>query len=203
MKFRVTKKEDTKTDVRNLSGKVFIIIVVLLLFYASTLSSFKAVNLLKNNLSFKTDLIYFKVLKVPDVSLVSLDTKKTYTSLYKNLQQPVNVFFLVSSSCPYCIREVSDFASNEKVVLQQFSNTRFIFCFLDDKTSVESFLEKTKLNLPNVYILDDRSFLRNLGIKYVPATLIINKNKYLVWRKSGFFELKDLLKLLKTYKERR
>ena len=199
MGFRLIKK----TDNRSLTDKVFIIVVLILLFYASTLLSFKAIGFLKNSFSFKRTLVYYKISKVPDVSLLPLDTEKSSTSLQKTLQKPLNVFFLVSDNCPYCIKEISDFASSENTILKEFPDAKFVFCFLDDKESVESFLKKTRMHLPYVYVIGDHSFLHKLGIRYIPATFVINKDGHLLWHKSGICEMKDLSKLLKTYKERR
>ncbi len=199
MGFRLVKK----TDNISLADKVFIIVVLMLLFYASTLLSFKAIGFLKNNFSFKRILVYYKISKVPDISLLPLDTEESSTSLQKTLQKPLNVFFFVSDSCPYCMKEISDFASSENAILKEFPDTKFVFCFLDDKESVGSFLKKTRIHLPYVYVVGDHSFLHKLDIKYIPAMFVINKEGYMLWRKSGICEMKDLSKLLKTYKERR
>lgn len=146
-----------------------------------------------------------KILKVANVELLPLNSDKTNSSIYENLNKPVNVFFFVSSNCPYCIKEISDFAvyKQKTNIADKFPDVRFIICFVDDKEDVKSFLKKTNLNFANVYVLKDIESLRRLSIKYVPATFVINNGKNLIWYKIGEYKIENLFDFLKTIEERR
>ena len=125
--------------------------------------------------------------KIENITLKKLDGSEVKIN---SLTQNYLIINFWATWCPPCIKEIPDLIEVEKKL-----NTKIkvIFISLDSNPNqtITKFIDKNKFENFDVYTDQDFSISKQLNVKVMPTTIIINNNLMEISRLSGYADWLD------------
>ncbi len=134
---------------------------------------------------------------VIEFSLPDLSGKQHQLSEWQNKLQIINFW---ATWCPPCLKEIPEFIKLQNKFKDK--NIQFIGIAIDDKDSVQTYLQTININYPILIAGDEGLVLaQQLGnnLNALPFTLIIDRQGLVIHRQTGELHTKELLEIIKPY----
>ncbi len=122
--------------------------------------------------------------KLPDATLISVDSKEVSISSFEGKPTVINFWFI---GCAPCVQEMP--------LLNRFNEAygdrvNFVSVTFDDQEAVEKFFQKREFNFLN--LVDATDFISDLGVTNYPTTVFINAKGIVQQIKGGIpYEKKE------------
>lgn len=156
--------------------------------------------LIISNLSYSDEnnqlLLHKEAKKIPNISLNSFDYKKSQRLSDKNKKLYVINFW--ATWCPPCVKEIPDLLDLKKKLGDQL-DVLFISVDSNPTTVIPKFLKKNKIPEKNFFSDQKLNVSKQLNVKVMPTTIIVNDEHNEVSRVVGYIDWRDpeVIKFLK------
>ncbi len=148
--------------------------------------------LIISNLSYSDEnnqlLLHKESKKIPNISLNSFDYKKSQQLSDENRNLYIINFW--ATWCPPCVKEIPDLLELKKKLGEQL-DVFFISVDSNPTTVIPKFLRKNKISAQNFFSDQKLNVSKQLNVKVMPTTIIVNNNLEEVSRVVGYIDWKD------------